>query len=592
MIRVADYVMQKLVEIGIHKLFLVTGRGVLYLSDALAKCDGIDGVSVHHEQAGAYAAMAYSQASDNIGACLVSTGCASTNAITPVLCAWQDDIPMIIISGQNKLNETTTYTGLPIRTYGQQEANIIELVRPITKYATMIVNPEDIVFELEKAIYLANAGRKGPVWIDIPLDIQNARIEVEELRHFEPTVTNETVSLEDLQFVIEKISKAKRPILLYGSGIRSAKAVTELQQAIKKFQIPAVYSSSAVDILDSKDDLIIGCTGAMATNRAANFAIQNADLILVLGCRMNSMITGSNIDTFAREAEIITVDIDKYEHQKFENKITKQIVADAKDFLNKFLNTESLNIAQVWKEKCKHWKTIFPKCESSFKNDTKIDLYQLAETLEGCLREDAICITDAGLEEIIVPTTINFSEKQRCLHPVSQGAMGYALPAAIGAYLANNKQIVAIIGDGSIMMNLQELQTITYNKLPIKILVINNNCYAVIRKRQQDLFRTRTIGTDFENGISCPDFKKVADCFGFRYEKIASTSELKRLNNIINADEPLICEIFTKEDQTYIHSSYRRGKSGKFIQPPIEDQSPFLNRDLFEKEMIINPMEE
>ena len=328
MIRVADYVMQKLVEIGIHKLFLVTGRGVLYLSDALAKCDGIDGVSVHHEQAGAYAAMAYSQASDNIGACLVSTGCASTNAITPVLCAWQDDIPIIIISGQNKLNETTTYTGLPIRTYGQQEANIIELVRPITKYATMIVNPEDIVFELEKAIYLANAGRKGPVWIDIPLDIQNARIEVEELRHFEPTVTNETVSLEDLQFVIEKISKAKRPILLYGSGIRSAKAVTELQQAIKKFQIPAVYSSSAVDILDSKDDLIIGCTGAMATNRAANFAIQNADLILVLGCRMNSMITGSNIDTFAREAEIITVDIDKYEHQKFENKIIINIKED------------------------------------------------------------------------------------------------------------------------------------------------------------------------------------------------------------------------------------------------------------------------
>lgn len=590
MIRVADYVMQKLVEVGANKLFCVTGRGMLYLSDALAKCKDIEGVFVHHEQAGAYAAMAYSQISQKIGACMVSTGCASTNAITPILCAWQDDIPMIVISGQNKLNETTRYTRLPIRTYGQQEADIVSLVKPITKYATMIIKAEEIVFEMEKALYMAMNGRKGPVWIDIPLDIQSAQIELNKVKHFEPINKNLFVSQTDLNDVIDKLYNSKRPLILFGSGIRSANAIEELKILIKTTEIPAVYANSAVDVLDSRLDLLIGCVGAMAANRAANFAIQNADLIIVLGCRMTTMITGENLNHFAREADIISIDIDKFEHKKLGNKIQKQIIVDVKCFIQTLLGQKLPKTNKEWREKCQHYKQTFPKCEERFKQNEQVDLYYLSEILETTLDNDAICVVDAGLEELIIPTTINFKERQRCIHPVSQGAMGYALPAAMGAFLASNRQVVAIIGDGSIMMNLQELQTINHNNIPIKILVINNNCYAVIRRRQEELFR-RSIGTDFKNGVSCPDFKKVASCFGFEYKKINSTNELKTLKDILKIPKHLICEIMAKEDQIYIHSSYRRGENGKFMQPPIEDQSPFIDRVLFKKEMIIKPIE-
>lgn len=590
MIRVADYVMQKLVEVGANKLFCVTGRGMLYLSDALAKCKDIEGVFVHHEQAGAYAAMAYSQISQKIGVCMVSTGCASTNAITPILCAWQDDIPMIVISGQNKLNETTRYTRLPIRTYGQQEADIVSLVKPITKYATMIIKAEEIVFEMEKALYMAMNGRKGPVWIDIPLDIQSAQIELNKVKHFEPINKNLFVSQTDLNDVIDKLYNSKRPLILFGSGIRSANAIEELKILIKTTEIPAVYANSAVDILDSRLDLLIGCVGAMAANRAANFAIQNADLIIVLGCRMTTMITGENLNHFAREADIITIDIDEFEHKKLGNKIQKQIIVDVKCFIQTLLGQKLPKTKKEWQEKCQHYKQTFPKCEERFKQNKQVDLYHLSEILETTLDNDAICVVDAGLEELIIPTTINFKERQRCIHPVSQGAMGYALPAAMGAFLASNRQVVAIIGDGSIMMNLQELQTIDHNNIPIKILVINNNCYAVIRRRQEELFR-RSIGTDFKNGVSCPDFKKVASCFGFEYKKINSTNELKTLKDILKIPKHLICEIMAKEDQIYIHSSYRRGENGKFMQPPIEDQSPFIDRVLFKKEMIIKPIE-
>src|SRR5574344_1009523 len=450
--RVADYVMKRLHEEGAKHVFLVTGRGMLYLSDALARQEGLEGISVHHEQTASYAAIAYAQKTDNIGVAPVSTGCASTNAITGVLCAWQDDVPCVFISGQNKLNETTRFTKLPIRTYGQQEADIISLIEPITKYATMITNPENIAYEMDKAFYLAKNGRKGPVWIDIPLDIQNMRVEPANLKRFEIPKQKKQADNNDIEFVIEKLKQAKRPLVLYGSGIRSGNAIEDLKKFLKKSQIPAVYASSAVDILNSKNELIIGCVGAMASNRAANFAIQNADLILVLGCRMSSMIVGADVNKFAREAEIIAVDIDKFEHKKFPDKIDKLIFSDVKEFLTTIAKYQITTENKDWNLKCKHWKKTFPKCETIFKNNKKVDLYELAENLSKYLADDAICVTDAGLEELIIPTTIEFNKNQRCIHPISQGAMGFALPASIGAYISGKNQTIAVIGDGSVMM--------------------------------------------------------------------------------------------------------------------------------------------
>ncbi|MBG6241864.1 MAG: thiamine pyrophosphate-binding protein [Candidatus Symbiopectobacterium sp. Dall1.0] len=593
MMRVSDYVMQRLHQSGVNDLFMVTGRGVLYLSDAAAKHQELNCVCVHHEQAGAYAAMAYSQVNGVLGACLVSTGCAATNAITPVLCAWQDDIPMVIISGQNTLKETVGYTGLPIRTYGQQEADIISLVKPITKYAVMIDDPTQIAVEMDKALYMAQHGRKGPVWIDMPLDIQNMRVEEEELERYTPTEAKLSASHDDIDWLCETLAGAQRPVVVIGSGVRSAGAQSLFSDFIEKTSIPVVYCASATDIYKSEHQLSIGAVGTMATNRAANFAMQNSDLLVIIGARMTSMTTGSNPEKFARAARIVAVDIDENEFRKDNLKVEKLILSDASVFLEK-INQRNIAVTwSDWAEKCLHYKKIFPKCEEKYTKSDKIDLYYLADVLSEHLADDAVFVTDSGLEELILPTTISFHKQQKCLHPASQGAMGYALPAAIGAYLSAHKQVVTVIGDGSIMMNFQELQTIAHHQLPIKIIVANNNCYAVIRKRQVDLFRTRTIGTDADNGVSCPDFSKVALCFGLHYEKVETSVELNEaIERVLSHDGPVICEVMCPEDQEYINTSYVRTSKGRFVQRPLEDQAPFLDRTLFLSEMIIDPIDQ
>ena len=588
--RVADYIIQRIVEQNVRNLFMVTGRGVLYLSDAAAKCEKLNCVSVHHEQGGAYAAMAYAQYNENLGACLVSTGCASTNAITPVLCAWQDEVPMIVISGQNTLKETTRHTGICIRTYGQQEADIVSIVSSITKYAVMIENPSCIAYELDKAFYLAKTGRKGPVWIDVPLDVQNMRIDPEDLERF--VVDKKIVDLPDISDIYTSLQKAKRPVVMIGGGVRSAGAVDAFKAFVNAWKLPVVYANSAVDVFGTENALSLGVVSSMAANRAANFAIQNADYVLVLGCRLTSMTVGGDRAKFARKAKIDIVDIDKKEHQKGTVAYHSLICADVKDFLNEVNKCPSSEVSFEWQEKCCHWKKLFPKCPVERKGKTPMDLYEVANALSAYLADDAIVVCDAGLEELIIPSTVSFREKQRCLHPVCQGAMGYALPAVIGAYLSSGKESVAVTGDGSVMMNIQELQTLAYHRYPVKILIINNDCYAVIRKRQQDLFRTRTVGTDEANGVSCPNFAKVAMAFEIKYEKIKNFLELSKLKTVLNAEEPVICEIMTTANQTFLHSSFARTNTGKFVQRPLEDQSPFLDRKTFLEEMVVEPIDQ
>lgn len=591
--RVADYIVARLYEESVKHIFMVTGRGALFLTDAVAGHKGMEFICTHHEQAASYAAMAYAQANQKLGACMVSTGCASTNAITAALCAWQDDVPCVFISGQNKVNETVRFTKLPIRTYGQQEADIIRLVEPITKYAVMIEKAEDIVYELENAIHLAQTGRKGPVWIDVPLDIQNARIEPLQLRRYAKSGNpKKQASPADLAYVAEALEGAERPVVLIGSGVRSSNSLKELRAFIEEHELPLVYSNSAVDVIESAHPLSIGCVGAMAANRAANFAVQNADLVLVLGHRLTTLTMGEKFENFARVAKIIAVDVDEYEHQKFPGKVNQVILSDLNLFFKDLIKQKIRKTNPDWVEKCRQWKDKFPKCEERYKNSELVDIYELADVLGDSLADEAILVTDSGLEELLIPSTIALKKGQRCLHPPAQGAMGYALPAAIGAYCATGKQVVAVIGDGSVMMNIQELQTIKHNHLPIKVLIVNNNCYAVIRKRQQDLFRSRTIGTDVENGVSCPEFERIAYGFDLPYKKISSTVDLKNsLKNILGLAGATICEVMAKHDQCYIHSSYRKNANGRLVQPPIEDQSPFLSRDVFLSEMIIKPID-
>ena len=594
MIRVADYIMNRLHANGVKHIFMVTGRGALFLSDAVAGHKELTGVSLHHEQAAAYATVAYAQYTGKPGACLVSTGCAATNALTGVLNAWQDGIPCVFISGQNKLRETSRFTGIPLRTYGQQEADIIPIVGSITKYATMITDSKQIVYEMEKALYLAQTGRKGPVWIDIPLDIQNMRIEPNDLAHFvNENSPNYDPLKEDIQYIIKAFRDAERPAILIGSGIRSANAVQDLEAFVKKYSIPVTYAGSAPDTYGTDNPLSIGSVGIMGCSRAGNFTVQNSDLLLVLGCRLSPMTTDSDCSKFARAAKVVVVDIDRLEHSKNIINIDHLIIADVKIFLTSLMDEDVKEADEEWQNKCLHWKQIFPKCEEEHETSEKVDLYYLAECLSEILPVNSVFLSDSGLIELMLPTNISFRKDQRCIHPASQGSMGFALPGLVGAHYASNRPIIAVIGDGSIMMNLQELETIRYNNIPAKIFVINNNAYAVIRKRQVDLFRSRTIGVDPSNGVSCPNFQKVADGFEIPYTKIDNSFELqKKLRSVINTDGPVLCEIIGLENQDYISSSHARNSKRRFVYRPIEDQTPFLDRELFLSEMIVEPIDQ
>ncbi len=594
MIRVADYIIEKLLKEGVETAFTVTGRGALFLNDAMAKNKDLNVVCTHHEQGAAFAAIGYAQMKNELGSCIISTGCASTNVITGLLCAWQDSIPCIFISGQNTLKETSRHTKLDIRTYGQQEADIISIVEPITKYAVMIEDAQKAVYEVEKAIYYARHNKKGPVWIDVPLDIQSARIDPESVEHFEPPINNlYDVKVDDIKYVIESINSSERPAVLIGSGIRSGNSIQQLNEFLKKNPMPITYSNSAPDIITQEDSNAIGSVGFMGCSRSGNFTVQNCDLLIVLGNRLSSMTTGNEYSKFAREAKVIVIDIDKVEHQKEGIKIDRLIISNVHEFLEELTKKDIKKTNSEWIQKCIYWKDIFSKIEKKESVDESVDLYYLSEVLSNLLPNNSILATDSGLIEIILPTNISFKKGSRIIHPTSQGAMGFALPAAIGSYFASKKPVVAVIGDGSIMMNIQELQTISYHNIPIKILVINNNAYSIIRRRQKDLFRSRTIGTDSTNGIDCPDFKKVAECFNLKYEKVEKSKHLEgKLNEILSHNDPLICEIKGIDDQNYIEASIARNSKGRFVRRPLEDQCPFIDRSVFLKEMIVEPIDQ
>lgn len=593
--RVADYVMNRLHEGGVRHIFMVTGRGALFLTDAVAKHTGIEGVSVHHEQSASFAAVAYAEQTDSLGVCLVSTGCASTNAVTGVLSAWQDGIPLVVVSGQNTLKETARHTGLPIRTYGQQEADIIAIVKPITKYATMLTRAQDIVGVMNDALRLAREGRMGPVWIDIPLDLQSAMIEAPDVVSPSQSGCGATEAIKSgAALVRDLLLSAKRPVLLLGRGVRSAGAEADLREFVAKTRIPVTFTASAVDLYGGDEELAVGSVGAMGCSRAGSFAVQNADLLLVLGSRLSSMTTGTDFCKFARAAKVVVVDIDAVEHSKESIRIDHFIQADLKPFLHELKQQSDHRTDDRWVEKCRHWKDRFGSVEAPFMSDDRVDLYQLAQALTVWMPKECALVTDSGLIEVILPTNIRFSRGQRCIHPVSQGAMGFALPAAIGAAYAGSHAVIAVVGDGSIMMNLQELETIRYRRLPIKIVVVNNDAYSIIRRRQVELFRKRTIGTDPSNGVSVPDFSRVASCFDFGYMRIDSVEGLERgLQELFSTEGSVICEIMGRTDQEYIELSQTRSVvDRRMVRRPLEDQAPFLERDVFMQEMVIEPIDQ
>lgn len=593
MIRLADYIMERIYDEGIRHLFYVPGGQCVYLTDALRRKEGLEPISVHHEQAAAMAALSYSLYNENFGACLVTTGCAGTNTITGVLHAWQDSIPCIFISGQQSVSQTIAYSGLPLRQVGIQEADIVTIVSSITKYAVMITEAESIAYHLDKAIYLAKSGRPGPVWIDVPLNIQNMMIDEKKLERYTPD-DEKKLELADSDYnsVLTDFENAKRPVVLVGEGVRRAKAVDKIQQFINEKHIPALFTRFAADMLPYDHPLNFGVVGAGGAERNANFTVQNADLVLSIGCRLAIEVTGPEREQFAREAKIIVVDIDDVEHSKKGVRIDRFLHCDAGDFLDRINTLDVKNADQWWIQKCKHWKEIFKPYDDNADKAEVIDIKYFIATLSDSLPEHAVILSDAGLTGAVTTGACRLRSGQRAIASLAQGEMGYVLPAAIGVAPIAKAMVVAVAGDGSFMMNLQELQTLVRNQFNVKIIIMNNNGYSGVRHGQKAHFRGKSIGTDPSNGLDFPDYGKVAKAFGIDYCLVKNVNEITdAIVKVTASDKPFICEVMCDEEQVDLHNALVTYGKRKFGFRPIEDQSPFIDRDVFFEEMIVEPME-
>ena len=592
MIRVADYILKRIADEGVKHLFYVPGGQCVYLMDALRRSEELEGVGMHHEQAVAMAALSYSVYNNNLGACLVTTGCAGTNTLTGILHAWQDSIPMIVVSGQQPYDQTVKASGLPLRQVGIQEADTETIVKPITKYAVTISNAEEIAYHMDKALYLAKEGRKGPGWIDVPLNIQNSMVNEEKLERFIPEETKIEISNDDINEVVDMIEKAERPVFLIGQGVRYADGVSELNQLIEKFKIPVVFSRFAYDTVAYENGLNFGVVGAGGANRYANFTVQNADLVISIGCRLAIEVTGPERDQFARAAKTVVVDIDSLEHTKKGVHIDKFIHGDAKDFIEKLLERNISKSYADWIEKCRHWKKVFPLYPDDLDKTGLIDIKYFLNRMSERFGNYSVVTADAGLTGAVTNGSCKLGENNRAVASLAQGEMGYSLPGAIGVSFLTNDMVFSVNGDGSIMMNLQELQTIVRNNCNIKIIIINNNGYSGVRHGQKAHFRGKSIGTDPSNGLDFPDYGKIAAAFGIKYVKINGYDEIDTGLDILTADElPAICEVMCDPEQVDLHNGLVTYGKRKFGFRPIEDQAPYVDRDLFFEEMIVEPLE-
>ncbi len=598
MIRVADYIADYVARLGVKEVFMVTGGGMMFLSDGVAKQPRLKAVCTHHEQAAAMAAVSYAKLNENLGVGYFTSGCGGTNAITGLLGAWQDNTPCLFISGQSKRKETVFNSGLALRQFGVQEANIIAVVESLTKYAEMVNAPERIAYHLGKAVYLAKSGRPGPVWLDIPLDVQAAPVDENNLERFtgpgeDPGFKEDPAEGEMSRFA-DLFRKARRPVAIAGHGIRLGKAIPEFLQFVRRNQIPVVGSHLGFDVMPTDDPLFIGRVGNKG-DRAGNLAVQNADLVISLGCRLSVSTTGHEYHTFAREAQIVVVDIDREEHQKRTVRIDLFVNADVKKFLERLKGLERAPFPS-WPSRCLEWKEKYPVCLPEYaREEGGINLYYFVDRLCGHLKPDSVVVGDAGSVYYVMGQAFRVKDRQRFITSGAQAEMGFTLPACIGACFAHGrKEVIGITGDGSLQMNLQELQTVVHHALPVKLFVWNNDGYLSIRASQKKFFNGRLIGADRTSGVSFPELKKIAGAYGIRYFRAGESSNLDRdIGEVLDFPGAAICEVMCAPDQEIQPSVSAYVKpDGSMVSKPLEDMYPFLDREEFRGNMIVKPLDE
>jgi len=598
-VKIADWIADYLVENGIRYNFTVPGGGAMHLNVAFGHKKGLCNIFVQHEQSAAIAAEAYQRINNELPMVCCTTGPGGTNTLTGVVGAWLDSIPMFIISGQVRYETTARASGVAVRAMGDQEFDITRVVEPMTKYAVMISDPKTVKYHIQKALYLAKNGRPGPVWLDIPLNIQGGYIDPEEFIEFNPDeCKNELppeISDQTIAQIIEKLCKAERPVFNAGNGIRIAGAHQEFLEVVNQLKIPVVTGWDSIDLIPDTHHMYIGRAGIMG-DRAGNWAVQNSDLVLSVGSRLGVRQVGYNKDSWAREAEVIMVDIDEAELKKPSIHVEFPVHADAKNFLQKLseaLKSKEIKKFDSWIEVCTAWKKNYPVvCAKHYEEKELANVYCFIKELSKRLPQDQVTVTGNGSACVVGSHAYVIKEGQRFIINSGAASMGYDLPASIGACFASKrKEIICLSGDGSIQMNLQELQTIVHHNLPIKIFVINNQGYHSMRQTQGSLFpEYSTVGVGPESkDLSFPEMCKIANAYDIPYYSICKNSEMSKvLEKVLKADGYLMCEIFVDTEQKFEpKSATKKLADGTLISPPLEDLAPFLPREELEKIMII-----
>lgn len=592
-IKVSDYIADFLVAHGIHQVFCVVGGGSMHLNDSFGHRKDMSVLYNHHEQASAMAAESYARIQGTPAALCVTSGPGAINALNGVTGAYQDSIPMIVLSGQTKSTLTVKASGLKLRTLGNQEFDIVSALENMTKYAEMVMNPQKIRYCLEKAYHLAVSGRPGPCWLDIPLDVQGAYIDSEALECYEPESTHDGHSsmADVIPLIAHLLKEAKRPVLYAGNGIRLAGAIEIFHKLVKKLDIPVVTCWDSIDLIANDDPHFCGRGGTMG-DRAGNFAVQNSDVLLCVGSRLNIYQVGYNVKTWARAAKVIVVDIDPEELKKPTIRVDIPVCADAGDFLRALCDNVGQQNHPEWTDQCRKWKEQYPVVsEKQYHATGLVNPYAFMGTLSHNLPSKAVTVVTNGSASVVGSQSYYLKDGDRFIMNCGLSSMGYGLPAAIGACIALDKQpVVCIEGDGSIMMNLQELQTVVTNKLPIKLFVINNDGYHQIRQTQNNIFHDGLVGVGPDSGdLGFPSFEKIAGAFGLGYVKIQDNQQIKQgLDKVWSQTGACLCEVCVTKDQKFEpKSATKKLPDGTLVSPPLEDLAPFLSREELKKNMYI-----
>ncbi len=591
-IRVADHIADLLVRHNISDLFSVTGGGAMHLNDAFGRSEGLRVTYNHHEQACAIAAESYARLSGRIAAVCVTSGPGGTNAITGVLGGWLDSIPMLVISGQVRYDTTVHSTGKKMRQLGDQEYEITRSVAPMTKYAQMVTDPLMVEYHVERAIFLATHGRPGPVWLDIPLNIQAATVETDDLIRYDPeedaSELPPKIPSKTIRQILDRLRSAKRPLILAGTAIRLADCHEEFLRLIDRLQIPVVTAWNAHDVIWNEHPLYMGRPGTVG-DRPGNLIVQNADVLLVLGSRLNIRQISYNWQMFAKDAYKISVDIDPLELTKPTLSLDLPVHGDIKDLISQMLEELSSDAATIappisgWLAACRRIKETYPVVSSCYYDKkSPVNPYCFLEALFAILPEKHTIVASNGSACVCSFQTAYIKPGQRLFTNSGCASMGYGLPAAIGAcFTEEGREVTCIEGDGSIQMNLQELQTVVHHQLPLKIVVLNNDGYHSIRQTQSGFFGEPLHGVNRQSGVGFAPFSRLAPAFGLAYFRVDSIDTMSEvLEKAYATSGPVLIEAVVDIDQPFSPKlASRRLDDGTMISPPLDDMAPFLDRD-------------